>query len=192
MPDFATESSNVTPPDGIDPLVLALSALKPATPTLDVQRLTYLAGQASRTPILTFWRVVAGLQTLMLFVAIGMMLWQDSAAPQQALPATNNVSAPAAPVRSEPFEAPKVYPNTPPRESQPAPTGEFAGDSEMDADDLGRYLRIRREVLTAGLGLLPEEALPPRIPAAEEFERSLQLPPGVLAVPDPSAVPKKK
>ena len=64
-----------------------------------------------------------------------------------------------------------------------APGGGFV-HAAPDPDALAEYLRIRHDVLTAGLGLLPDHKPQPTAPvSADELERSLNLPPGVLAVP---------
>jgi hypothetical protein len=65
----------------------------------------------------------------------------------------------------------------------PAPTA-FARQDPPLPDNVSEYLRIRHEVLTAGLGLIPDHR-PRSIPTVtpDELERSLNLPPGVLTAP---------
>jgi hypothetical protein len=65
----------------------------------------------------------------------------------------------------------------------PAPVS-FARTDPPVPVDVAEYLRVRHEVLTAGLGLIPDHrprSAPPVSP--DELERSLNLPPGVLTAP---------
>lgn len=72
-----------------------------------------------------------------------------------------------------PRPAPAAYP----------PAEQFAAHGP-DPERLAEYLRVRREVLTAGLGLLPDARPRPAAPVnPAELEKSLGLPPGVLAAP---------
>jgi hypothetical protein len=187
----------MTPPEpdplcDADPLARALAKLRPAPAGVDARNLLFLAGQAARERAVTFWRR-AFLAQLVLLIALGgwaALHFSQSGAVEQQTPTVRErivyVDRRTGERVSQPEEAP------PPR---PAPT-EYSPPPELarqPPSDLGEYLRVRREVLTAGLGLLPDTQRPPAASASPaELERSLNLPPGVLTAPYRVPPPRPK
>jgi hypothetical protein len=187
----------MTPPEptplcDADPLARALAKLRPAPPGVDARNLLFLAGQAARERAVTFWRR-AFLAQLVLLVALGgwaALHFGQSGAVEQPTPTVRErivyVDRRTGERVSPPEEAP------PPRPAPPeySPPPELA---QQPPSDLGEYLRVRREVLTAGLGLLPDTQRPPAASASPaELERSLNLPPGVLTAPYRVPPPRPK
>lgn len=182
-------------PGPADPLARALAALRPSPSGLDERALLYRAGQASRDGLLAAWRwvvlaqfgllLVAGAGAAVLFARLDAL---DRPAPAPvARPAPDSGGEPRRPDRPESAPPPRPLP-TPP--SSPVAPPEYAG-ADVDPDEIAEYLRRRREVLTAGLGVLPGPGpKPPRTTGPAEVERSLGLPPGVLAAPTRPTPPK--
>ncbi|MFO0849379.1 MAG: hypothetical protein U0871_12615 [Gemmataceae bacterium] len=181
-------------PGPADPLARALAALRPSPSGLDERALLYRAGQASRDGLLAAWRwvvlaqfgllLVAGAGAAVLFARLDAL---DRMTPAPvAQPAPGRVPDPRPP---GPEAAPPPRPAAAPPASPAAPP-EYAG-ADVDPDEIADYLRRRREVLTAGLGVLPGPGpKPPRTTGPAEVERSLGLPPGVLAAPHRPTLPK--
>jgi hypothetical protein len=170
---------------GADPLARALARLRPAPTGVDTNRLLFEAGQAARDRSVAVWRR-AFLTLVVVLVAFGCLATVhlvrldqlDQTAAPQVVERIVYVERPAAD-GPEPAPPPRVAPEPP---AYP-PAGGFAGKTP-DPDALAEYLRIRQDVLTAGLGLLPDHKPRPADPvSADELERSLNLPRGVLAVP---------
>jgi hypothetical protein len=177
-----------------DPLARALAKLRPTPAGVDARNLLFLAGQAARDRAVTFWRR-AFLAQLAVLVALGgwaVPHFSQSSAVEQQTPTVRErivyVDRRTGERLTKPEEAP------PPRPARPeySPPSELA-QQPPSAADLGEYLRVRREVLTAGLGLLPDAKRAPAAPASPaELERSLDLPPGVLTAPYRVSPPKPK
>jgi len=180
MPDSDPEVNTLC--DG-DPLARALARLQPAPTTLGGTQLIYLAGQAARDRAVTFWRRMF-LGQFVVFVAFGctatFYLVRDAELDKQTPPVVERAIVKQGP--GEPEEAPLPRAVEPESESS---RDQFATiRPAANRDDLLEYLRIRREVLTAGLGLLPDsKSAPTRPVSAAELEKSLNLPPGVLTAP---------
>lgn len=177
-----------TDPGPIDPLARALAALRPAPPGLDERVLLYRAGQASRDGLLAAWRWVVIAQFGLLLVAgagatvlLARLDALDRSPPAPvAQPAPTSVAPDGG---AEPRRPPKPEEASPTPPASPTAPPEYAGPT-VEPDKIANYLRRRREVLTAGLGVLPDHGpKPPRTTGPAEVERSLGLPPGVLAVP---------
>lgn len=155
------EPDPVTDPlcDG-DPLARALAKLRPTQTGLDGQRLLYLAGQAERDRSVAFWRRVSVMQLAALLLVGGVFLMttlNDSAHRER----TDHGTVPPryqAPAVRELEEAP---PPRPASEARPdryygIPQGFARAESDdLSPDDRARWLVLRNDVLTAGLGLLP-------------------------------------
>jgi hypothetical protein len=167
---------------GADPLARDLAKLRPAPAGVDVNRLLFEAGRVARDRDVTFWRR-ASLAQLVLLVAFGcaatvFLVKLDNTPPQVVERVRFEAPAPpepeeAPPPRTAP-DAPRAYP----------PGGEVVVRPGSDPDALAEYLRIRREVLTAGLGLLPDAKPRPAAPVStDDLEKSLGLPPKALGVP---------
>jgi hypothetical protein len=166
-----------------DPLARALAALRPAHPGLDERVLLYRAGQAAAGRELSMWRWVVALQFgLLLLVGGGAaVLFARLDALDRMTPAPVAQPAPGRVPDPRP-PGPEAAPPPPPAPS-PTPAAEFAGPGVV-VDELADYLRQRREVMTAGLGVLPDTGpRPANRTGVAEVEMSLGLPPGVLAAP---------
>jgi hypothetical protein len=162
---------------GADPLARALAKLRPAPTGMDTNRLLFEAGQVARDRDVTFWRRVS-LAQFALMATVGcvaaVLLVKLASTPPQIQVVHFTVQPP-------PEEIPP--PRTAPEPPVYAPGNGFVGKAP-DPDTLAEYLRVRHEVLTAGLGLLPDYKPRPADPVnPDELERSLNLPPGVLAIP---------
>ncbi len=184
-PDPTPESN---PLCGADPLARSLAKLRPAPAGVDANRLLFEAGRVARDRDVAFWRR-ASLAQFVLMVAFGcaatvFLVRQANTPPQVEYVRVEVPSEPPAPPPDRPEVAPlpRTAPDLPP--GYP-PAGLIAADrTATDPDALAEYLRIRREVLTAGLGLLPDARPQPTAPVStDELERSLGLPPKALGVP---------
>jgi hypothetical protein len=177
-PDPTPESD---PLCGGDPLARALAKLRPAPAGMDANRLLFEAGQVARDRDVAFWRRVS-LAQFALMATFGcvaaVLVVKLVTTPPQVQIVRVEVEVPQKPEEAPP---PRTAPQTPP--AYPSAGGFVANAPDPDA--LAEYLRIRHDVLTAGLGLLPDHKSRPTAPpaSADELERSLNLPSGVLAVP---------
>jgi hypothetical protein len=186
----AREPEPVTDPlcDG-DPLARALAKLRPAQTCLDAQRLLFLAGQAERARTVAFWRWVSVGQ-LAALVAVGgaylLTSLNDSApmsrgeagsytAPRPRLPASTPDGGaeeipPPRPVASEPYYGiPQGFARAEP--------------DDLSPEDRVRWLALRNDVLTAGLGLLPT-------PGRPELDPRYMKDATFLAIPRPPEPPE--
>ena len=179
MPDRDPELS---PLCDADPLARALAKLRPAPAAVDPARVAVLAGPASRAADAAVWKRAFAAQCAVTGGLAAALTWfliasTDPAETAVSLPPPPPRAVPSVPeVVPAPRPAPEPYPEPTELAAEPAPA--------TNAEELADYFRVRREVLAAGLGLLPESSarpLPPVNPA--ELEKSLQLPPGVLASP---------
>lgn len=178
-----------------DPLTRALAKLRPAPARVDARNLLFLAGQAARDRTVTFWRraflTQVGLLVLVGCVAV-LHFVQLDAIEQQAPPTVRDRIVYVDRRTGERISKPEQAPPPRPAPSDCSPLPELAHQTPS-AVDLGEYLRVRREVLTAGLGLLPDaERAPVATTSPAELERSLDLPPGVLTAPYRVSPPRPK
>ncbi len=178
-----------------DPLARALAKLRPAPAGLDPQKLLFQAGQAARDRTVAFWRraFLAQVAVLALIGCLGTVQFirmaeiEDRLTNPQVVERVVYVDRQPSQVPGPGEQVPEPAPPPRPAEESLPPgyqsTGPFARQGP-DPDDLARYLRTRREVLTAGLGVLPDARPRPAAPVnPADLEKSLDLPPGVLAVP---------
>jgi hypothetical protein len=168
-----------------DPLAAALAKLDPAPPAIDRDRLMFQAGAASRAPVIRLWQLTAGFLAAIGFAA-GMFFRppavvervvyvEKSAAPSPdrppPAPEAREPAAPTpAPAPAQPESAPSAAPE--PLAVLPRAAG--------PAGDAVRWLRLRNEVLTVGLGVLPDHG---RHGAPSPSFRGFALPPGIIAAP---------
>jgi hypothetical protein len=163
---------------GADPLARALARLRPTPAGMDLNHLLFEAGRVARDREVAFWRWVSVAQFALMAtfgcVAAVLIVQQTSTPP------------PVQVVRVEVEVPPKPEEAPPPRpvvEPAYVPSGPFAGTAP-NPDAVAEYLRIRHDVLTAGLGLLPDhKPRPGGTTSTDELERSLDLPRGVFAIP---------
>ena len=178
MPDSDPELS---PLCDADPLARALAKLRPAPAAVDPARVAFLAGQASRAADAGFWKRAFAAQCALTGGLAAALTWfvVTSTAPQARTVAQPTPVPKVAPPAPEPAPPPRAAP-----EPYPEPVELTAAPAPANTDELGEYLRVRREVLAAGLGVLPQATARPLPPVSPtELEKSLQLPPGVLAYP---------
>ena len=181
---------------GADPLARALARLQPAPAGVDGQKLLFLAGQAARDRTVALWRRLFLGQCVVL-VAVGcaaVLHFTRLDAMDPGARSTNQTNVrPPSPAPPAPRDVPPPGPQEPPEEpSSPSAPPAVYTKADAPPDDLAEYLRVRREVLTAGLGLLPDSKPRPAAPVSPaELERSLYLPPGVLTAPYRAPEPKK-
>ncbi len=180
MPDTEPEMNELC--DG-DPLARALARLKPAPTMLGGTQLIYLAGQAARERAVAFWRRLFVAQSAVLVAVVGTSTFYF-------LAASKRESQPPQVVERTIVQPVPVIPEDAPMPRTVEPVSGPSGEQYLsyrpagNRDDLLEYLRIRHEVLTAGLGVLPgANAAPSRPVSFGELEKSLNLPPGVLAAP---------
>lgn len=171
-PDPTPESN---PLCGADPLARALAKLRPVPAGVDTNRLLFEAGQVARDRELAFWRWVSiaqfALMATFACVAAVVLVKLASTPPQVQV------------VQVEVPPKPEPAPPRPAPDPAYAPAGGFV-HAAPDPDALAEYLRVRHDVLAAGLGLLPDHKPRPTDPvSADELERSLNLPSGVFTVP---------
>lgn len=187
----------MTPPEpdplcDADPLARALAKLRPAPAGVDARNLLFLAGQAARERAVAFWRR-AFLAQLVLLVALGgwaALHFSQSGAAEQQTPTVRERIVYVDRRTGERVSPPEEAPPPRPAPAEYSPPPELA---QQPPSDLGEYLRVRREVLTAGLGLLPDTQRPPAASASPaELERLLNLPPGVLTAPYRVPPPRPK
>jgi hypothetical protein len=154
------------PPGPPDPLAAALARLEPAAPALNRDRMMFTAGAASRTTVIRLWQFAAGFMTFVGFFAG--MNYADRSVVQADHP------APAAPgVAHDPTPAvPPPLPAPPQGEPTPAPPPDPADASPTTPGDTYFYftappgspaawIQMRNDVLTGGLGVLPDPGRSP-------------------------------
>jgi hypothetical protein len=158
-----TAPQNPNPPNRPDPLAVALAALDPAPHGFDFNALMFAAGRASKSRALAFWRAATAVAAL---AAAGFALAYSSrppvvvervvvvertpevvAAPSAVPPVMPAVAPPAAPPPVAPRPTTEVPPIAPP---------EWSYDDAPEPGAAARWLTMRNEVLTVGLGVLPD------------------------------------
>ena len=176
---------NRPPPGGPDPLAAALARLEPAPADLNRDRLMFAAGAESRRPVVRLWMLTAGFLAAMGFAA-GMLV-----RPAQVVYVERPVMPAAAPTRGPvPGAEPEEHlPPRPPegRESPAPPAPRPAFSAQPPVSDAVRWLQLRNDVLSAGLGMLPDPGRNP--PTADR----LSVPDKAFASPTaPRPAPPKK
>lgn len=147
MSDIPQDLNRPPPAPDPDPLASALADLQPAPPALNRDRLMFAAGAASQRPVARLWMLTAGFLAAMGFAA-GMYV----------RPATvvyiERPTPPVPPVRpAEP--APEPFAPRPEDRSY-LPLAADARKVQPADSDAARWLRLRHDVLAAGLGALPD------------------------------------
>lgn len=167
---------------GGDPLARALARLAPAPADLATPAFLFAAGRAAEGRRVAFWqRLCLGQTALGCAGAALVAAWAASPAdrPGERVPVSGVVAVSPAGVELAPSPREVFPPSTVPVE----PTG-FAvkptGD-EPTLEERIRWLRLRNDVLAAGLTMLPEAVPPPRPP--DGFEDLPVLGRGVFATP---------
>jgi hypothetical protein len=181
MPESRESGDGLSPLCEGNPLARELARLMPARPGFERDALLFAAGAAARSAAVARWRWATAAAV---FVAVG--AWGYS------------LYEPGRVDRSEPNA--RTGPGTEPL-SKPTPTpappesSESAGSSadvkvvqfveEADPGARVRGLRLRNDILAAGLGLIPSAARPEATARSSwaALEQSLGLPAGTFAVP---------
>ena len=145
-----------------DPLVAALTKLEPAPVALNRDRIQFAAGAASRTSVVRLWQLTAGFLAAAGFAA-GVyvrgpsVVYVDRPTPAEPVPAVSALP-PAAPKVELPSEIP---PNPVVEPPSPIPASPFFfNTSPPSSGDPVAWLQMRNDVLTGGLGLLPDPNRP--------------------------------
>ena len=172
-------------PDLTDPLVAALARLRPTPATAGQPAFLFRAGQASRDGVARRWKWVAATATALLVGswAVGVLLFAETDRRLAVAEARLAEMATVQPVAAAPPVVPAPVPPTPPPTTveavAPAATAPHY-DPDPTPEELADALRLRNDILSAGLGLIPS-AKPPA--AASETDPRRTLPGGVFATP---------
>jgi hypothetical protein len=152
MSDVPQDLNRPPPAPGPDPLAAALADLQPAPPALDRDRLMFAAGAAGQRPVIRLWMLTAGFLAAMGFAA-GMYV-----RPPTVVYVDRTPPSAGPPVRSAVPEGPRpAEPPAPDERERSAPAPGTGGFSTLPGDpDAARWLRVRNDVLAAGLGVLPD------------------------------------
>jgi hypothetical protein len=208
MPESEMTPSDMPPPRR-SPFEWSLAALRPADSDAGRPSFMFKAGQASRERVVRFWRVLA-LGCLGALIGGGAMaFWtvveaEHRAAVAEARAANSLLEGKAAiggnrngtadPVPVEPVSGdgqPVVSHDTPapvPHE-EPVERG-FATQPPPSPQAIAAALQLRRDILTAGLGMIPDGKPGPfGVPERVEPPRAWPTPSTVFATPP--AAPKK-
>jgi hypothetical protein len=206
MPD--AEMTPDLPPPRRTPFEWSLAALRPADSGAERPSFMFKAGQASRDTEVRFWRWAAVGCGLLLAAGAGASGWliadatrraeladarasrAENPTPQppprsgegesETLSGSDRVASEASRVRSS-IDDPTPQP--PPRSGQ--------GEKIPSPRDIAAALQLRRDILVAGLGVIPDgkPAGAPAPSSTGEWDRHWGLPSGVLTTP--KITPKK-
>jgi hypothetical protein len=157
------ETGGLTPPAQPDPLAEALADLEPAPPELNRDRLMFAAGAESRRPVVRLWQATAGFMVAVGYAAGMYFPLSPKAAPTPPervvyvdrlvpAPASAEPPAPAPAPTPEPTAAPSAEPDHQ-LTSVPSALPYFYQPEEGGP---AHWFRLRNDILTAGLGLLPD------------------------------------
>jgi len=180
MPDVPQDLNRPPPAPGPDPLAASLANLEPAPAALDRDRLMFAAGAASQRPVVRLWMLTAGFLAAMGFAA-GMYVRPPAVVYVDRVPPS--AGSPVAPAVTE---MPPADPPAPRPDERASPDPHWLGRMQPGDPDAARWLRVRNDVLAAGLGVLPD---PGR--AARTTDRPA-VPNEFYAVPPPRPTPPKK
>ena len=161
-PDNVTDLPLPGPPS--DPLARALTRLEPAEAHLNRDRLMFQAGAESRRHVIRLWQFTAGLLAAVGFAAGARVYFYEPEVVEKIVyverEAANASSREVAPL---PHEVPQ-HPGPgnasfPPGDGAPA-EGSIPGIAPpyviLGHGETAEWLRLRNDILTGGLGLLPD------------------------------------
>ncbi len=176
---MSREPDNVTdlPPPGPpkDPLARALARLEPAAAHLDRDRLMFQAGAESRRHVIRLWQFTAGILAAVGFAAGARVYFYEPPVVEKVVhverDSPNETTPEVAPLPRE-VPAPPEGADTriPPAADTPAGLSPAApSDFLLGRGETAEWLRLRNDILTGGLGLLPDYGRqpPPRDPFEE-------------------------
>ncbi|QJW96250.1 hypothetical protein [Frigoriglobus tundricola] len=149
-----------------DPLAVTLSKLDPAPHGFDWNALMFAAGRASKARALLFWRVATGVCAVAACgFAFAFFTRPTSVVVREQTVYRDRAPAPVAenPIPAAPLDpAPRVKPELP---SVADPSG-WTFDAPPERGAAARWLTGRNEILTFGLGLLPDTGH--KVPSPQE------------------------
>lgn len=145
-----------------DPLAAALSQLEPAPARLDRDRLMYRAGAESRRWVVRLWQATAGFLAALGFAAGAQVYLRPPVVVERVVYVEKEPAKadPQGDSRLAPAPAPQPAPEAPPPAAlvpeAPASYQPPAYHRGEPAGDMATYYQLRNDVLTGGLGLLPD------------------------------------
>jgi hypothetical protein len=166
------------PPRPADEVLAAsLAELAPAPAKIDRDRLMFEAGSTSRVGTIRLWQGTAGFLAAVGFAA-GMYFKPPVIREVYVeTPADPRPSA-VAPVNPAPPAIPAARPEAAEPEPEPMSLPALA-----TADDTAHWLQIRNDVLTAGIGAIPDHGRQPGPAPNVGLNQPAPLPRGVFSVP---------
>lgn len=187
MPPPDHETPELNPLCAGDPLARHLAALQPMPAGLNRDRLLYDAGAEVVGRQVRFWRGLACGQGLAMIALVGVgVTWLGMPTDPVAAPMVVQRSSPAEkPVEAAPGPnlAEEVLPEPVAPESPSAPAALASAQPDPEDVEIARLLQLRADIFAVGLSVLPTQDAPRPRADATALERSLELPPGVLASP---------
>jgi hypothetical protein len=162
-----TSSNNPNPPNAPDPLAVALAKLDPAPHGFEWNALMFAAGRASKARALLFWQIAACACALVACALAYAYFTRPTVATEHErivyLPAepTHTQAAPQLPAPvPNPNTKPDPKPVPPPEPAPTLPSVSEPSEWVIDPPQPGaaaRWFNTRNEVLTIGLGVLPDQ-----------------------------------
>ncbi len=150
-----TPTSN-NPPNAPDPLAIALAKLDPVPHGFDWNALMFAAGRASKARALLFWRIVAGIGVVAACgFALAFFLRPPVVVERQHVIHVDRMVPDAVPPAPLPLPLREV------KSRPPAPATGWSSDPPR--------LNTRNEMLTVGLGVLPDAG--PKVAPPSRGER---------------------
>jgi hypothetical protein len=184
MPEARDSGDGLSPLCEGNPLARELARLVPAPPGFERDALLFAAGSAARAATVARWRWATAAAVCIAAGAWGYSLLE----PGQAARSSGRTSRTG--TETDPAVIPKPVPVPVPA---PAAGSTEAAASplvvkfveEADPGERVKGLRIRNDILTAGLGMIPSAARPEATAQTswKELEQLLGLPAGSFAVP---------
>jgi len=179
MPEARDSGDGLSPLCEGNPLARELARLVPAPPGFERDALLFAAGSAARSAAVARWRWATATAVLVAAGAWGYALYEPDR-PTRGESVSRTASGPDA----TPKPTPAPSPGPPAAESAASPlVVKFV--EEADPGERVKGLRIRNDILAAGLGMIPSAARPEATARTswEELEQQLGLPAGSFAVP---------
>jgi hypothetical protein len=176
-----------------DPLAKALAVLEPMPSGLNRDALMFAAGGTNRERDLRFWKRIvfaqAGAFCLLVVVGLSTDLFPSST-PGGSWGSSGNSGV------AQTYPAPAAKTVNPKVPEPPTPSNEFHGaqsptsDEQPDFASQLKYLRLRADVLAAGINVLPTTPTHTTTVDLGQLEDTLQMPRGTFA--SYGVVPKPK
>src|SRR5262249_47411132 len=144
--------------------------------------LMFAAGAESRRWVIRLWQLTAGILAAVGFAAGARMYFRPPSVVERVV----YIQPPSAtdPIRPGPPSAPDTVPavpRTPPE--PPAPEPEPSGNVTFTTGDPRRWLQVRDDVLSAGVGMIPDNGRQPAPARNIALDQPAPLPRGVFTDP---------